>query len=70
MRYYDLLDKDERFVAGFFLDPYSRSEKRSGAWMDECVVAKSLPSGTALPVAQLVCNFTAPVGRDAVAVDA
>jgi oligopeptidase A len=30
--------------------------------MDECVVAKTLPSGTALPVAQLVCNFTAPVG--------
>jgi oligopeptidase A len=30
--------------------------------MDECVVAKALPSGTALPVAQLVCNFTAPVG--------
>jgi oligopeptidase A len=49
-------------VAGFFLDPYSRGEKRSGAWMDECVVAKSLPTGKALPVAQLVCNFTAPVG--------
>jgi oligopeptidase A len=62
VRYYDLLDKDGRFVAGFFLDPYSRSEKRSGAWMDECVVAKSLPSGTALPIAQLVCNFTAPIG--------
>jgi oligopeptidase A len=62
VRYYDLTDKDGRLVAGFFLDPYSRSEKRSGAWMDECVVAKSLPSGTALPVAQLVCNFTAPVG--------
>jgi oligopeptidase A len=62
VRFYDLLDKDGRLVAGFFLDPYSRSEKRNGAWMDECVVAKSLPSGTALPVAQLVCNFTAPVG--------
>jgi len=62
VRYYDLLDKDELVVAGFFLDPYSRSEKRSGAWMDECVVAKTLPSGNALPVAQLVCNFTAPVG--------
>ncbi len=62
VRYYDLLDQDERIVAGFFLDPYSRTEKRSGAWMDECVVAKSLPTGTALPVAQLVCNFTAPVG--------
>jgi oligopeptidase A len=62
VRFYDLLDKDERVVAGFFLDPYARSEKRSGAWMDECVVAKALPSGTALPVAQLICNFTAPVG--------
>jgi oligopeptidase A len=62
VRYYDLLDADGRTVAGFFLDPYSRSEKRSGAWMDECVIAKSLPSGTAVPVAQLVCNFTAPVG--------
>jgi oligopeptidase A len=62
VRYYDLIDKDERLVAGFFLDPYARSEKRAGAWMDECVVAKSLPSGTALPVAQLVCNFTAPAG--------
>ena len=62
VRYYDLLDQERRAVAGFFLDPYSRSEKRSGAWMDECVIAKALPSGTAIPVAQLVCNFTAPVG--------
>jgi oligopeptidase A len=62
VRFYDLLDKDGHAVAGFFLDPYARTEKRSGAWMDECVIAKALPSGTALPVAQLVCNFTAPVG--------
>jgi oligopeptidase A len=62
VRYYDLLDSRAEVVAGFYLDPYSRSEKRSGAWMDECVVAKELPSGKALPVAQLVCNFTAPLG--------
>ncbi len=62
VRFYDLIDQNEQVVAGFFLDPYSRTEKRSGAWMDECVIAKSLPAGTALPVAQLVCNFTAPVG--------
>jgi oligopeptidase A len=62
VRYYDLLDSGAEVVAGFYLDPYARSEKRSGAWMDECVVAKELPSGKALPVAQLVCNFTAPVG--------
>ncbi len=62
VRYYDLLDANGDVVAGFFLDPYSRGEKRSGAWMDECVIAKNLPSGAALPVAQLVCNFTAPIG--------
>ena len=62
VRYYDLVDSTGRVTAGFYLDPYSRTEKRSGAWMDECVSAKALPSGTALPVAQLVCNFSAPVG--------
>jgi oligopeptidase A len=62
VRYYDLFDARHGLVAGFYLDPYSRTEKRSGAWMDECVAAKSLPTGTALPVAQLVCNFTAPLG--------
>jgi oligopeptidase A len=62
VRYYDLADAEGRIVAGFYLDPYSRAEKRSGAWMDECIIAKSLPAGRALPVAQLVCNFSAPVG--------
>ncbi len=62
VRYYDLADARGETIAGFYLDPYSRTEKRSGAWMDECIIAKSLPSGKALPVAQLVCNFTAPVG--------
>ena len=62
VRYYDLTDAQGGIVAGFYLDPYSRAEKRSGAWMDECIIAKSLPAGRALPVAQLVCNFSAPVG--------
>jgi oligopeptidase A len=57
-----LLDPGGKAIAGFYLDPYSRTEKRSGAWMDECVNAKTLPSGKALPIAQLVCNFTAPIG--------
>lgn len=61
VRYYDLIDERGDVFAGFYLDPYSRTEKRSGAWMDECVARKALPSGSALPIAQLVCNFTAPV---------
>src|SRR5580698_4878439 len=41
VKYYELLDAEQQVVAGFFLDPYSRTKKRNGAWMDECVVAKS-----------------------------
>jgi oligopeptidase A len=63
VRFYDLKNAAGEIVAGFYLDPYSRPEKRSGAWMDECVVRKSLPSGAALPIAQLVCNFTPAVGE-------
>jgi oligopeptidase A len=61
--YYDLCGPTGAPVAGFYLDPYSRTDKRGGAWMDECVMAKSMPTGSALPIAQLVCNFTAPVGE-------
>ncbi len=62
VRYFDVEDGAGRRIAGFYLDPYARPQKRSGAWMDECVIAKRLPTGHALPVAYLVCNFPSPVG--------
>jgi oligopeptidase A len=55
-RYYDLLDADGTVIGGFYLDPYARPNKRSGAWMDDCVGRKDLSTGRALPVAYLVCN--------------
>jgi oligopeptidase A len=58
-RYYDVLragaDGNE-VIGGFYLDPYARPNKRSGAWMDDCVGRKQLSTGNALPVAYLVCN--------------
>jgi oligopeptidase A len=60
-RYYDVLgpagaDSPGTLIGGVYLDPYARPNKRSGAWMDDCVGRKQLATGNALPVAYLVCN--------------
>ena len=51
-------------VGEFFLDPQARPGKRPGAWMDDARERWLRPDGGVLqtPVAQLVCNFAAPVG--------
>jgi len=58
--YYDLLGQERARRCRFFLDPYSRTEKRSGAWMDECVVAKALPPARLLPVAAAGLQISQP----------
>jgi oligopeptidase A len=60
VRYFEIFAKRGELVGSFFLDPYARPNKRSGAWMDECIGRKSLASGSALPVAYLVTNFLPP----------
>lgn len=45
----------------FYLDPYAREEKRSGAWMDECINRRRTAQGLQQPVAYLTCNFTPPL---------
>ncbi|MFK7975118.1 MAG: oligopeptidase A [Halioglobus sp.] len=51
-------------IAQFYFDLYARSHKRGGAWMDDCRIRRSRSTGLQLPVAYLVCNFTAPVGKE------
>lgn len=60
VRFFDIETAAGRPVGSFYLDAYARPNKRSGAWMDECVGRKQLPAGSALPVAYLVCNFLPP----------
>ena len=56
---------DGEILAYFYLDPYARSGKRGGAWMDDARGRRELPDGsTQLPVAYLVCNFAPPVSID------
>ena len=63
VHFFDIFDKKDAKMAGFYLDPYARADKRGGAWMDECVIRWRKPDGSLqLPVAYLVCNFDAPIG--------
>lgn len=55
-------DADGRLRGIFYLDLYARPGKRSGAWMDECMVRRRRADGVQYPVAYLTCNFTPPVG--------
>lgn len=64
VRFYHIRDEAGQQIASFFLDPYSRPEnKRSGAWMDNCLGRRRLYGGRLQrPVAHLVCNQTPPMG--------
>lgn len=62
VHYFDVYDGDQH-IAGCYLDAYSRAQKRSGAWMDDCRIRRRRVDGSLqLPVAYLTCNFNRPVG--------
>ena len=65
VRYFTVQDAGGEQVGGFFVDLFARSGKRSGAWIDECIVRKNLGGRTSLPVGYLVCNFPPPDDRHA-----
>ncbi len=56
------IERGSELVGSFYLDPYARPGKRSGAWMDEVRGRWARPDGRLQPpVATLVCNFTPPL---------
>jgi oligopeptidase A len=59
VRYFEIESRGAT-IGSFYLDPYARPQKRSGAWMDDCVGRKAIAGGAATPVAYLVCNFLPP----------
>ena len=63
VRFFDLVDAEDKVIAGFYLDLYAREHKRGGAWMNDCVGRKVNPDGSVVtPVAYLTCNFNRPIG--------
>lgn len=61
--FFDILEEDGSLRGSFYLDLYARQHKRSGAWMDECIVRKKAAATIQNPVAYLTCNFTPPIGN-------
>src|ERR1700691_2653616 len=59
-RFFEVRSASGAPLASFYLDGYARANKRSGAWMDDCVGRKHLNGVTTLPVAYLVCNSLPP----------
>ena len=63
VRFYRV-ERAGRLLAQFYLDPYARTGKRPGAWMDDVRLRWVRPDGSMqTPVASLTCNFAAPVGN-------
>ncbi|WP_161866736.1 oligopeptidase A [Pseudomonas yangonensis] len=57
------ISENGQHVGRFFFDLYARANKRGGAWMDGARDKRRDTQGKLIaPVANLVCNFTPPVG--------
>jgi oligopeptidase A len=63
VRFFELVSGGGEVLASFYLDPYARPHKRSGAWMDDCVGRCDLGARHVRPVAYLVCNSLPPAGE-------
>ncbi len=60
VKVYEILDKNGKAMARFYLDLYSRENKRGGAWMDALCGRFKVNNERQLPVAYLTCNLTPP----------
>lgn len=65
VRFYQLFDKDDSLIGGFYFDLYARTGKRGGAWMSGFQAryeysGDSNEAYSQLPVCFMVGNFTPP----------
>ncbi len=57
-----VISRHDQPISYFYLDPYSRENKRGGAWMDDCRNRRKLSHDSYQhPIAFIVCNFSPPI---------
>lgn len=62
VRFFAITDSQQQLRGQFYLDLYSRPEKREGAWMDDFQSRRRLSNGDIqIPIAFLTCNFPSPI---------
>lgn len=62
VKFFTIYDQKNNLRGQFYLDLYARSQKRGGAWMDDCRNRWRNAKGVQTPVAFLTCNLTPPSG--------
>lgn len=62
VRLYAIHDASGALRGRLYLDLFTRSGKRGGAWMDDCQSRRRTLQGVRTPAAYLTCNFPPPVG--------
>jgi oligopeptidase A len=61
---YAVYDEKKNLRGVLYLDLYTRPEKRSGAWMDECSSRQAITNNEIqLPIAFVNCNFQPPMKK-------
>ncbi|BAP58422.1 M3 family metallopeptidase [Candidatus Tachikawaea gelatinosa] len=61
IRFFQVFDKKNK-IGGFYLDLYTRKNKRNGAWMNECIsMMRKKDMSVKKPIAYVVCNFSKPM---------
>ena len=61
VRHYVLLSADSKPLGYLYVDLYTRPTKRGGAWMSGALTRCYRDNQLQLPIAHIVCNFSAPV---------
>lgn len=60
-----IYDQYNQIISAFYLDLFTRSNKRGGAWMDDCRSRRIQSNGSIqIPVGYIVCNFNPPHGSE------